>query len=141
MPPLTTVVKAKHIETMPFHELMAEALVAYARDPEYAILMAKAATQIRRKRVVWTIRTAVRQAETAAVTACSKVTPFTCTNPSPCGSGPGCRYAAGELALLEVDSRPGKSTRPQTHSHGTSYDTEVAVHELVRQHEASRQLL
>lgn len=133
--------RTKHIDTSKFEGVMAEAMKAYSLDPDLACQMARNASAILRKRAVWNLRTRLRDESAAAVVACAKEPAFLCENSSACGVGPLCKFSSETLALIQVGPKPGKGTRPQPHADGPSYDTEYSLAELVRQHEASRQLV
>ncbi len=126
--------------TEPFTDLLAEAMVAYTLDSSYAAAMCASATRILHKRVSWQARTDLRATSAAAVAECAKLPEFAnaCSNPSPCGVGAGCRFSTGELAVLQIEPKPGKSLRPQPHRDGPTYDVEAAVKELVTLREGPR---
>lgn len=132
--------RTKQIDTTPFAGVMAEALIAYQLDSGLAVAMCNSAVAIKSKRLSWACRTELRNAEANAVAACRLLPTFTCTNPSPCGTGAGCRWSTGDLALLSVPTKPGKATRPQPHECGSTYDLESAVKALVAMREGSTQL-
>ena len=115
--------------TTPYEALRAEALLAYKIDVSYAVAMCAQATQILRKREVWSVRSELRAASAEAVAACRRLPEF--TSPSPCGTGAGCCVAAGDLVLLDVPAKAGKATRPQPHESGPTYDIESAVKPLL----------
>lgn len=132
--------RGREINTEPYAEVMRQALAAYVIDAGYAVEMCASASGIYRKRATWEARKAVRGAEAEALAQCSAATTFTCSSPSPCGTGRSCRFASGEVVLLEVPLKPGKSTRPQPHSSGEqTYDVENAVRALVAMREGSTQ--
>jgi len=122
---------ASKIETAPYAEVMAEAIVAYKIDVSYAVAMARAASAILFKRLTWACRTEIREASTEAVAACAQQPAFTCSSPSPCGTSATCRFSSGSMALLDLPAKPGKSLRPQPHTDGPTYDIEAAVKPLV----------
>ena len=124
--------------TMPYEALTAEALVAYKIDASYAVAMCAQASQILRKREVWSVRSELRAASAEAVAACSQQPAFTCSSPSPCGTSATCRFSSGQLALLDVPAKPGRATRPQPHESGPTYDIEAAVKPLVALRERPR---
>lgn len=122
--------RTKHIDTSKFEGVMAEAMKAYSLDPDLACQMARNASAILRKRLSWTCRSELRRAEAEAVAACRMQPTFTCTNPSPCGTG-GCRWATGDLALLDLPEVPGKSQRPQPRDGHATFDVEQALKPLL----------
>lgn len=131
--------RTKQIDTTPFAGVMAEALIAYQLDSGLAVAMCNSAVAIKSKRLSWACRSELRKAEAEAVAACRLLPTFTCSSPSPCGTG-GCRWATGELALLSIPAKPGRGTRPQPHEFGPSYDVEHAVKALVAMREGSKKL-
>ncbi len=106
------------------------ALRAFAADVSYAAQMARSAVTITRKRAVWQARKDARAAEHAAHTECSAAAPFTCTAVSPCGTGD-CKYAHGEMTMLDIPAQPGPTSRPQADNTGR-YTIEAAVTPLVQ---------
>jgi len=129
---------ASKIDTTPFADVMAEAMVAYKLDVSYAVAMAAQASQILRKREVWAVRTELRAASAEAVAACAEQPTFTCSSPSPCGTSATCRFSSGSMTLLDVPAKPGQSLRPQPHTDGPSFDVEAAVKPLVALREGPR---
>ena len=128
--------------TEPYGEVVADFLKAVVIDVSYAERMAYSASLIVRKRLAWAVRIRLRDAETEAVALCRKSQPFVCSSPSPCGVGPECKFARGDLAeLLGVPSFPprggyvpkGRSLRPQVGPDGFhgSYSVESAVQPLM----------
>lgn len=118
------------IVTEPYESLVADSLRAFARDPGYATDMANAAVRIATKQAQWSCRTDLRASAAAATAACSQLPEFTCTARGVCGTG-GCRFATDDLIQLDVESRPGKGTRPQPHVDGPTFDVESCVRPLV----------
>lgn len=105
------------------------AIAAFAVDVSYAVAMARAAVTITRKRAVWQARRDALDAEAAAREHCADAEPFTCHTISPCGTGD-CKYAGGEMTLLDLDAAHGPGVRPQ-HRNAGSYNIEAAVLPLV----------
>jgi hypothetical protein len=125
--------RTRVIDTAPFEAVVEEAIVAFSTDPSYAIMMARQSSTIAHKRAIWALRIELRKAEADAVQQCRTSEPFVCSNQGPCGTGPGCRFARGDLALLEVEPSPhraGKSVRPMPSEHERSYSIETAVRPL-----------
>lgn len=124
--------------TGPYEALVAEALVAFKIDSSYATAMARAASAVLFKRLTWACRSELRAASAEAVAACRLLPEFLCASPGLCGTGPACRVATGDLALLDVPAMPGKSIRPQPHTGGPTFDIEAAVKPLVALRERPR---
>lgn len=121
--------RSRVIDTEPFSDIMSEALSAYRQDPNYAILMARQATTIANKRRVWQFRLELREAESTAVKACRQAEPFVCETEQPCGTGT-CRFAQGDMVLLQVPAVPGKTHRPMPSTHEPTCTIETAVRPL-----------
>ncbi len=119
-----------------FREAIDDAYAAFLSDVSYAVSIARAAVSIERKRGVWQARRDAKAAEAAAHTLCRDAEPFTCLATSPCGVGD-CKFAGGEMTLLDVAHCPGATARPQL-SNTWPYAIEAAVGPLV-QLRASRQ--
>lgn len=118
--------------------LVADALGAFAIDPEYAVAMAHSAATIARKRLTWECRIELRAASAEAVEQCRTAETFVCESTSPCGTGAGCRFARAEYADLDLPDAPGRLRRPQPRDgHGT-FDLEAAIHLLRDRRQADR---
>lgn len=128
---------ARQIDVDRFEPVMAESRIAFAIDSAYAVAMCHAASQILYKRRLWVVRKELRAASAAAVEACATQS-FTCATASPCGTG-SCRWATGDLALLDLPERPGKSARPQPRPGHSSYDIEHAHRPLLALRDGSAQ--
>lgn len=130
------------IDTQRFTAELESAYVAFGADASYAAAMARNAVTIQRKRSVWQARRDQKTildeagptwqarrdivlAEQVARELCEDAAPFRCTTISPCGTGD-CKFAAGEMALLDIPDRRGPCQRPQT-SNRHRYTTEAAV--------------
>lgn len=110
-------------------ELVCRALAAFATDPSYAVAMAEAAATVEHNRAVWAVRRQLRAAERTARAECARSAPFLCHNTSPCGVG-ACKFAAGELTMIETPNCSGRRQRPQASSAG-DYSIEPAIRPLM----------
>ena len=109
----------------PFADIRAQALAAFGQDPSYAVSMARQANTILNKRDVWKYRTELRKAEKKARKLCTEAGAFICQATTPCGTGQ-CKFAEGDLTLLEVDDSSGSTERPKPSNAGP-YDLEAAL--------------
>lgn len=110
--------------------------MAIGEDVSYAVLMARAAVTIDRKRAAWQVRKDLREAEQRAHTECRRTPQFTCRTASPCGTGD-CKFALGDMALLDVPDCDGRSERPQHNVHGP-YSIDAAVAPLLELRNSAR---
>ncbi len=141
------------IDTARFATDVETAYLAFGTDASYAAAMARNAVTIQRKRNVWQARRDqvsvfdgagpdwqarrdIRAAEQGARELCEDAEPFRCTTISPCGTGD-CKFAAGEMALLDVGDRRGPVERPQP-SNRHRYTLEAAVVALTRHRGSAR---
>lgn len=111
-----------------FADVRAQATQAFGRDASYAAQMAVQANTIIGKRYVWMLRTELRKAEKKARTLCEKSGSFVCPASTPCGTGQ-CKFAEGDLTLIEVDDASGDPKRQQDRPQEGSgpYDLETAL--------------
>jgi len=116
------------VEVEPFAAVRNQALMAFGEDPAYAVSMAKQANTILNKRAVWQLRLELREAEAKARTLCNASGSFVCRATTPCGTGD-CKFAVGDLTLLEVDDPTGDTRRPQRSQAGP-YSLESALPSL-----------
>ena len=123
--------KLSDIDCTPFAAVIAEADAAYRLDADLSCQMANAACRVLGKRASWTARKDLRAASAAAVAECTELPEFTCTARGVCGTGPTCKFATGDLVQLDIETQPGKDTRPQPHTDGPSFDVESGVKPLV----------
>lgn len=112
------------------------ALAAFSQDVTYAVLMARSAVTIGRKRQAWSARKELREAEARAHAQCRDTAPFHCHATGPCGVAD-CKFAEGDLARLDVPGAAGGTPRPQAHSTG-GYSLAAAVDPLLDLRAASR---
>jgi hypothetical protein len=125
------------IDTTEFEPVMAQALLCFGIDLDYASAMCAKAVVIHAKRATHAARRQLKMAEAEARTACAAAGTFTCANRLPCGVGPECRVSTGVLRDLDVQlvplgpQRGGRTVeRPQPGPEGTptTYNVEVAVY-------------
>lgn len=128
--------RSRHTDVTRFAAEVATAYAAFAQDVSYAVAMANSAVTIERKRGVWQARRDVKEAEAAAHRLCRDARPFTCLATSPCGTGD-CKFAAGEMTVLDVAHCPGGTARPQA-SNPWPYTIEAAVKPLARHRAGTR---
>jgi hypothetical protein len=121
--------RAAPVDTACFADALNAAYLAFSGDVSYAVAMARAAVTIVRKRAVWQARRDTRQAEATARVLCESAGSFHCSVEDPCGTG-GCKFAVGEMALVQVPECAGPTRRPQQRSRGT-YSIEAAVKPLI----------
>ncbi len=107
-----------------FADQVETALRAFGQDVSYAVLMARAAVVIERKRLVWQARKDLRDAEARAHAECADTGTFDCHAEAPCGTGD-CKFATTEHSHLAV-AAPGTTVRPQR-SNPHTYSLEPAV--------------
>lgn len=107
-----------------FTDVVADALTAFTHDVSYAVSIARAASVIRNKRAQAAARRELREAEARAHAECSQ-TSFHCNAVGPCGVAD-CKFAIGDLNLLQVAALPGQTRRPQPNSL-SEYSLEPAV--------------
>jgi hypothetical protein len=105
------------------------ALEAFGEDVSYAVAMLRTASSILAKRQVWALRVELRGEEERARGECSAGVEFFCENRSPCGTGSQCKYARGDLVLLDIPTYQGGTARPQVSLYD-SYAIESAVRPL-----------
>lgn len=121
-----------------FTDVIAESMVAFRTDSGYAEAMALAANRIQAKRSSHRARGDLFAASAAAVAQCRTTLPaFVCASSGVCGTK-GCRFATGDLAVLEIEAKPGKDQRPQPHTSGPTYSVESGVKTLVALRTPSR---
>ena len=120
--------RSRPIDVTPFLDEVDAALRAFAADVSYATAMARNAVTITRKRAVWQARREIRIAEEAAHRECEATPTFNCYATTACGTGQ-CKFAKGELALLDVEAGIGPMRRPQ--GLDETYGHEEAVAALV----------
>lgn len=111
-----------------YSQVLSEALAAFGEDSSYAVSMARAANVTASKRSVFKVRNDLEEASAAAKSLCEKADPFKCQVLEPCGTGD-CRFAKGEMRLLQIGDSRGLEFRPQLHCMG-SYSLENAVKPL-----------
>lgn len=122
---LRGMVKQLMVAVEPFAAVRDEALAAFGEDPAYAVSMAKQANTILNKRAVWALRMELREAESKARSLCRESGSFVCRATTPCGTGQ-CKFAEGDLTLLEMDNCSGEVMRPQKNPAG-AYSLESAL--------------
>lgn len=109
----------------PFRNMLEDAQRVYRKDVAYAVAVSNAARAIQTKRAVWKLRLELRAAAKEAKMQCKKSTQFICKTVEPCGTGT-CKFAHGELTLIELSEAPGSTERPQRDSTGP-YSLETAL--------------
>jgi len=121
--------RSRPVDVSHFATDIDNALRAFTDDVTYAVAMARSAVTIVRKRGVWQARRDARAAESAAHAECRNAKPFTCLALSPCGTGD-CKYAQGEMTLLDIPDADGPTARPQA-SRAGRYSIESVVEPLI----------
>lgn len=92
------------------------AMSAFGSDHGYAAAIAAAAVALRRRRHAAPLRSWLRQSAHQALSLCdTEHGQFSCSNPSPCGTG-GCRFAAGVLTQITAASPRGRQPRGANHT-------------------------
>lgn len=121
-------VAAPLVRAMP---LAAEAYAAMQADVSYVMAMSKMAVTILERQHQWRLRSELRQAQQAAISACGKQRgAFVCEVANACGTG-ACRFAEGIYAAVDVPAGGGRTARPANHT-GTPFSSDTALAELER---------